>query len=99
MEATGCYSASTLHSGLMTAARTFLIDALQRVADGGDMDETEIEAAVPDPFALDDLEKKAWEELSHWADDKDIRVRNERYAGYKRDRMRECIATFNARGK
>ena len=99
MKATGCCPSSKLHSVQMTAARTFLVDALQRVADGGDIDEAELEAAVPDPFALDDLEKNAWEELSHWADDDDIRARDERYAGYKRDRMRECIAIFSAEGK
>jgi len=83
-----------LHSVPMTAVRAFLIDALQRVADGGDIDDAELEAAVPDPFALDARERDAWEELSHWADDDDIRTRDERYAAHKRDRMRDCIARF-----
>jgi hypothetical protein len=88
-----------LHSVRMTAARAFLVDALQRVADGGDIDEAELEAAVPDPFALDDREKNAWEELSHWADDDDIRARDEQYAAYKRDRMRDCIARLGANAR
>lgn len=85
-----------LHSVQMTAARAFLLDALQRVADGGDIEEAELETAVPDPFALDDGEKNAWEELSQWADDDDIRARDERYAAYKRGRMRDCIAKLRA---
>lgn len=99
MKAAGCCPALKLHSAQMTVARTFLVDALQRVADGGDIDEAELETAVPDPFALDDLEKSAWEELSHWADDGDIRAKDERYVSYKRDRMRECIAMFSPEGK
>ncbi len=51
---------------------------------------------MPDPFALDDGEKNAWEELSQWADDDDIRARDERYAAYKRGRMRDCIAKLRA---
>lgn len=35
----------------MTAARAFLVDALQRVADGDDMGEAELEAAIPSPSA------------------------------------------------
>jgi hypothetical protein len=72
-----------------------LFNALHRIADGGDIDQAELKAAVPDPLALDDPEKKAWEELSHWADDNDIRAKDERYAGYKCDRIRDaspCLA-------
>jgi hypothetical protein len=80
-----------LHSVQMTAARAFLLDALKRVAGGGDIDEAELEAVVPDPLALDYDERNAWEELSHWADDDDIRARDKRYAALKRERMRDCI--------
>jgi hypothetical protein len=78
----------------MTVARSFLLEALQRVADGGDIGESELDTAVPDPLALDGAEKIAWEELSHWADDDDIRERDERYTASKRERMRDHIATL-----
>lgn len=78
----------------MTIARASLLEALQRVADGRDVTESELETAVPDPFALDPAEKAAWEELSHWADDDDIRERDERYAASKRERMRDHIAAL-----
>ncbi|RYE92708.1 MAG: hypothetical protein EOO77_46455, partial [Oxalobacteraceae bacterium] len=65
------------HKALMTVARDFLLEALQRIADGGDVTESELNIAVLDPFALDPAEKIAWEELSHWADDDDIRERDE----------------------
>ncbi|MES2421729.1 MAG: hypothetical protein V4595_10585 [Pseudomonadota bacterium] len=78
----------------MTVSRSFLLEALQRVADGGDIGEPELDIAVPVPLALDGAEKIAWEELSHWADDSDIRERDERYAASKRERMRDHIPTL-----
>jgi hypothetical protein len=82
----------------MTVARTFLLEALQHVADGGDVTEAELNAAVPDPSALASAEKIAWEELSHWADDEDIRERDERYAASKRERMRDHVAALLSHG-
>ena len=82
----------------MTAARAFLLDALRRVADGGDIGEAELDAAVPHPLSLDQVEKNAWEELSHWADDAGIRVRDDTYANFKRDWMRDRIAALEANG-
>ncbi len=83
----------------MTVARAFLLEALQRVADGGDVAESELDTAVPDPFALDPAEKTAWEELSHWTDDNDIRERDERYAASKRQRMRDHVAALRSHGR
>jgi hypothetical protein len=71
----------------MTTARAFLLAALQRVISGGDIVNSELDAAVPDPLALDPAEKNAWGKLSRWADDDDIRERDERYAASKRERM------------
>ncbi|MBB5716557.1 hypothetical protein [Sphingomonas aerophila] len=82
----------------MTAARAFLLKVLQRVADGGDVSEPELNTAVPDPFALNRAEKNAWEELSHWADDDDVRGRHQRYAASKRERMRDHLAALIATG-
>jgi hypothetical protein len=55
---------------------------------------------VPDPFALDPAEKTAWEELSHWADDGDMREWDERYAAAKRERMRmrDHVAALRSHG-
>lgn len=82
----------------MTAARAFLLEALQRVANGGDVSEAELDAAVPDPFALDHAEKNASEELSLWADDADIRERDEGYAASKREWMCDHVAALTAFG-
>ncbi len=82
----------------MTAARAFLIEALQRVFGGGDLGEAELVAAIPDPFALDSKEKSAWEELSHWADDDDIRERDDGYAASKRERMRDHLRVLTTNG-
>ena len=83
----------------MTVARDFLLEALQRVAGGGDISEPDLKAGVPDPFALDAAEKHAWEELSHWADDDDIRERDWRYAASKRERMSDHIAALITNGR
>ncbi|MEV5031084.1 hypothetical protein [Sphingobium sp. LMC3-1-1.1] len=80
----------------MTVIRTYLLETLQRVADGGDIEQDELDAAVPNPLALDPLEKDAWEQLSHWADDADIRQKDPNYATFKRDWMRDRIAALKA---
>ena len=82
----------------MTAARAFLLEALRRVTDGGQVDEAELNAAVPEPLTLDPAEKNAWEELSHWADDDDIRERDQAYAAFKRERMRDDVAALIEKG-
>lgn len=86
-----------VQDALMTAARAFLLEALGRVAGGGDIDDAELEDAVPNPLALGREEKAAWEELSYWADDGDIRKRDERYAAFKRTRMRDHLAALAVR--
>ena len=80
----------------MTAARSYLLSALQRVADGGDLTTEELDAAIPNPRLLDAAEKDAWEQLSHWADDDDIRARDDNYAAFTRDWMREHIVRLSA---
>jgi hypothetical protein len=79
----------------MTEARAYLLFALQRVADGGDITVDELDAMIPDPLLLDSAERGAWEQLSHWADDADIRAKDTHYAIFKRERMREQIAALN----
>ncbi len=82
----------------MTDARLFLVEALGRVADGGDIDNAELDSAIPDPLVLDPAEKNAWEELSHWADDEDIRAKDPRYPILKRERMRDCLSELSENG-
>ena len=80
----------------MTAARAYLLSTLQKVADGGDLTTEELDAAVPNPRLLDSAEKDAWEQLSHWADDADIRAKDVRYASFKRDWMRAHIKALSS---
>jgi hypothetical protein len=81
----------------MTVGRAFLIGALKRVADGGDIDEVELVAAIPDSSVLDKAERKALEQLTHWADDADIRARDRDYACFKRRWMRDHLAALEQR--
>ncbi|WP_260483494.1 hypothetical protein [Sphingomicrobium flavum] len=79
----------------MSEVREFLLAALKRVVDGGDIQIAELDAAIPDPLKLDKIEKDAWEQLSHWVDDEDIRAKDENYAAFKREWMRQHIASLS----
>ncbi|MBA4759040.1 hypothetical protein [Sphingosinicella sp.] len=78
----------------MTASRDFLVVLLERVAEGGDLTMQELDVAIPEPIALDQAEKRGWQTLSHWADDGDIRSKDERYADFQRKRIREQLAAL-----
>lgn len=71
----------------MADARTFLIDCLQRVIDGGDVTNGELDAAITDPAGLRGAERKAWHGLSYWADDDDIREKDPEYAPSRRQQL------------
>ena len=78
-------------------ARSFLLAALGRVAAGGDIERQELDHAFANPRALSKAEKAAWEELSHWAGDGDIRERDARYEAFKREWVRKHMTAL-ARG-
>lgn len=79
----------------MNSARAYLVTALQRVVDGGDITNEELNAAIPDPLILEPHDRGAWQQLSQWADDGDIRARNSRYASIRRDWMQNHIAKLS----
>ncbi|MGE4429852.1 MAG: hypothetical protein AB7E05_03810 [Sphingobium sp.] len=78
----------------MTLFRESRLSMLHPIADGGDVTGQELDIAVPDPSMLDREEKRGREELSHWADDADIRAKDENHARFKRDWIRERIAAW-----
>lgn len=80
----------------MTSVRAYLLSTLRRIVNGGDLSPEELDAEIPDPLVLDRSERAAWEELSHWADDADIRAHDAHYAAFKRDWMRDHIATLSS---
>src|SRR3546814_12071412 len=51
--ATTCGRSISSYVCPMTAIRSFLLEALQRVVDGGDIEHEELDAAVPNPLTLD----------------------------------------------
>lgn len=75
----------------MTAVRSYLRATLLQVIAGADITTEELDRAVPDPLILDPREREAWEELSHWADDADIRARDPSYPVLKRDWMQKRL--------
>ena len=80
----------------MTDAHHYLADSLQRVIAGGDITSEELHGAIPDPRPLTRQQYDAWEELSHWADDADIREKDPKYAVFKRDWMRAALKALMA---
>lgn len=79
----------------MNAAKTFLLDALERVADDGDIRQDELDAAIPNPLDLNLVERVAWQQLAQWVDDADIRQTDGCYAKLKGKRMRGQLAALS----
>jgi hypothetical protein len=66
------------------------------VLNDGSFTNEELFSGVADPFALDEFEKAAWECLSHWADDDDIRAKDSRYETYQREKVANALADLEA---
>lgn len=75
----------------MTEARTFLIDNLRRVVAGGDVTSDQLYAGVANPVLLRGAERKAWQGLSYWTDDDDIRAKDPAYAPYRRQQLADLL--------
>ena len=88
---TRCGPADAVQAGAVSATASSLVMLLQRVVGGGDVSSLELERAVPDPFVLKGSERAAWEELSHWADDEDLRAKDPAYGKFKREWMRDRL--------
>jgi len=77
-------------------ARLALIDLMKRVLAGNQITKAELFTAVPDPIALDQIERAAWQRLNQWADDDDIRASDEAYANMQRRHVVEALADLEA---
>lgn len=51
----------------------------------------ELDGAIANPQSLDRYERAAWQELSYWADDADIRARDPSYAVVKKEWMQKRL--------
>ena len=76
----------------MQGSRLYLLDALTRVLEGGALRPEEPGAAIPDTEVLQRQEKEAWEQLKHWAGEADVRARDENYAKFHLDWLRDLHA-------
>ncbi len=86
-----------LHTGFVTAARSYLLATLQRVANGGDLTTDELDATILDPLLLGGAERNPWEELSHWANDGDICAKDTSYVFIKPEWMLYRIAALGSK--
>ena len=78
--------------------RSFLEEALRRVAEGGDITNEELSAAIPDPIALDGPDRKAYHGLSYWADDADIRAKDADYGTARREALKDLLRALSKQG-
>lgn len=78
----------------MSDARIFLLSALRHVIDGGDITNSELDAAILEPAALRGAERKAWHGLSYWADDDDIRAKDPAYAPSRRRQLSDLLSAL-----
>jgi hypothetical protein len=76
--------------------RLALINLMKQVLAGDQITDAELSASVPDPTALDRNEQLAWQRLSQWADDDDIRVNDEAYSHMQRRHVAEALADLEA---
>lgn len=76
--------------------RLALIGLLKRALTGGEITNDELFAAAPNPTALNQLERLAWQRLSHWADDDDIRAKNKTYAEMQTRQIADALADLEA---
>ena len=76
--------------------RSFLEEALRRVAEGGDITNEELSAFIPDPGTLTGAERKAYHGLSYWADDADIRAKDPAYGPARREGLKELLRALSA---
>mgnify|MGYP001069218234 CR=1 FL=1 len=72
--------------------RLTLINMMKQVLADGDITNSELLAAAPDPKDLAELERVAWQRLSHWADDDDIRAKDKVYVDMQRRNIAEALA-------
>jgi hypothetical protein len=79
----------------MEDRRQFLVDALRRVIDGGDIANAELAVGIPDASVLEGDELKAYLGLSYWADDADIRDKDKRYGPARRSGLAALLDRLN----
>ncbi len=77
-------------------ARLALIDLMKRALAGNRITNMELSTVAPDPIALDQIEKLAWQRLSQWVDDDDIRAKDQAYADMQRRHVVEALADLEA---
>jgi hypothetical protein len=81
---------------VVTLAREFLLSALRRITGGGEITNDELLHAVPDLTELDEVEQSAWFRLSHWADDGDIRAKDQSYADMQQQQIAFALTDLEA---
>jgi hypothetical protein len=80
----------------VNTARTYLLETLPRVIDGGDVTNEELDAAIAAPADLRGAERKAWYGLSYCSDDDDIRGKDPIYAPSLRGQLADLLSALKS---
>ena len=78
----------------MSQHREYLLATLRHIIAGGDLSQSDLDAAVAEPRLLRGPELKAWYGLSYWADDDDIRARKPEYGPMRREGLARLLAAL-----
>ena len=80
----------------MSEHREALIQWLGHVIDDGNITNDELHGAFPHPENLIGAERKAWQGLSYWADDEDVRIKDPAYAPAQRRSLSRLLERLEA---
>jgi hypothetical protein len=72
--------------------RSYLLPALERVLNGAELSRGELEASNINSKDLTRLENDAWEQLGHWVDEAEVRVRDRNYTAFHLEWLRDLHA-------
>lgn len=81
----------------MGAHRDTLLELIRHALASSKADIVDLLSAVPDPRALDRIEKAAWIELSFWGDNAALRASDQRMERWSTERLKHLLACLQMR--
>ena len=82
------------HLSGMGREREFLLGRIRLALAGDDAGDEQLVTSLPNPSALDRLEKAAWIALDLWADDAELRASHCRWEHFERQRLQDLSVSL-----
>lgn len=77
--------------------RDSLLRLIRLALESGKVGAGDLGSALPDPRALDAVEKAAWIELHFWSENANLRALDRRWERWSTDRLRHLLASLQMR--